>query len=123
MKIPYGRSDFRRHPPPRLLLTPDKTPFLPLLESDEAGYAHVLFCALGASASRPFAEHAGALLRRWQGGAVGRALRGVVEFQHPTPERSRYLVLSLDFSMVAADSGPEALRQGSWRCGAACEIS
>lgn len=42
MKIPYGRSSFeviRR----RQLFYVDKTPFLPLLESDEAGYGNLLF--------------------------------------------------------------------------------
>lgn len=42
MKIPYGIADFgtiRREG----FFFADKTPFLPLLESGEAGYAHLLF--------------------------------------------------------------------------------
>ena len=110
MKIPYGRSyfgDIRR----RGFFYADKTPFLPLLESDEAGYAHVLFLRprrFGKSTLLSMLEHYYDAGRAEQWDEL---FQGLWIFEHPTAERSRYLVLSLDFSMVAADSGPEALRQ------------
>jgi hypothetical protein len=110
MKIPYGRSDFgeiRR----RGLFYVDKTPFLPLLESDEAGYSYLLFFRprrFGKSTLLSMLEHYYDIGRKEQ---FDQTFKGLWIHEHPTPERSSYLVLSLDFSTVATDGGPEVLRR------------
>lgn len=37
--------------------------------------------------------------------------RGLWIHEHPTPERGRYLVLTLDFSQVGVDGDPDMLRR------------
>jgi len=109
MKIPYGRSDFeaiRR----RGLFYVDKTPFLPLLECDEEGYAYLLFLRprrFGKSTLLSMMEHYYDAGRADQ---FDELFEGLWIAEHPTPERSRYLVLSLDFSQVSASADPETLR-------------
>ena len=108
MKIPYGRSNFeelRR----RGFFYVDKTPFLPLLESDEAGYAYLLFLRprrMGKSLLASTLESYYDLLRADQFDEI---FRGLWIHEHPTPERNSYLVLPLDFSAVAADRDSDGL--------------
>src|SRR5262245_48612652 len=110
MKIPYGRSDFgqiRR----RGLFYVDKTPFLPLLESDESGLAYLLFLRprrFGKSTLLSMLEHYYDIGRKEQ---FDELFKGLWIHEHPTPERNRHLVLTLDFSAVATDGGPDALRR------------
>jgi hypothetical protein len=109
MKIPYGQSNFaglRRGG----FFYVDKTPFLPVLESAESGYAYLVFLrprrmgkSLLVSMMESYydvaqAEHFDALFG------------GLWIHAHPTPERNAFLVLKLDFSIVAADGDPAALR-------------
>jgi hypothetical protein len=108
MKIPYGRSNFeeiRR----RGFFYVDKTPYLPMLESDESGYAYLLFLRprrMGKSLLASMLEHYYDLGRAHQ---FDELFRGLWVHEHPTPERNAYLVLPLDFSPVATDRGHEAL--------------
>ena len=109
MKIPYGTSNFadiRREG----AFYADKTPFLPMLESAEAGYRYLLFLRprrFGKSTLLSMMEHYY---------DVGRAaerhdlFRGLWIHEHPTPLQSRYLVLPLDFSQVSTDRDPESLK-------------
>jgi len=108
MKIPYGMSNFedvRREG----FFYVDKTPFLPRLESAEAGYRHLLFLRprrMGKSLLASMLEHYYDLSRADR---FDDLFRGLWIHENPTPERSRYLVLPLDFSAVATDRGTEAL--------------
>lgn len=105
MKNPYGISDFGRIRDKGFFYA-DKTPFLAVLE---AGYQHVVFLRprrFGKSTLVSMLEHYYDLGRR---GDFDRRFEGLSVHEHPTEERSRYLVLAFDFSSVATDRGPEAL--------------
>src|SRR5262245_32472117 len=108
MRIPYGRSSFsdlRRGG----YFYADKTPFLPMLESAEAGYAYLLFLRprrFGKSTLLSMLEHYYDLARADQFDAL---FGGLWVHEHPTPERSQYLVLSLDFSPVSTTGGYEVV--------------
>ncbi len=110
MKIPYGRSDFaaiRRIG----MFYADKTPFLPHLESHEAGYGYLIFLRprrIGKSLLVSMLEHYYDLARKDQ---YDELFGGLWVHEHPTPERSSYLVLTLDFSPVSTGGDPEAIRR------------
>ena len=110
MKIPYGRSNFadiRRGG----FFYVDKTHFLPLLESAESGYGYLVFLRprrMGKSLLLSMLEHYYDLGRAEQ---FDELFEGLWVHENPTAERSRYLILSFDFSMVVSDGGPEALRR------------
>ncbi|HSN98131.1 MAG TPA: AAA family ATPase [Candidatus Nanopelagicales bacterium] len=107
MKIPYGISDFSQIREEGFFYA-DKTPFLPVLE---AGYRHIVFLRprrFGKSTLVSLLEHYYDLGRAER---FDELFRGLWVHAHPTPERSRYLVLSLDFSRVTTDDGPDALRR------------
>src|SRR5262249_50041726 len=108
MEIPYGRSNFaelRRNGYFYL----DKTPFIPLLESGQAGYPLLLRPRrFGKSTLLSMLEHYYDIGKRDQ---FDELFKGLWIHEHPTAERSSYLVLSLDFSGVATDGGQEALRR------------
>ena len=106
MKIPYGISDFGQIRGEGFFYA-DKTPFLPVLE---AGYRHVVFLRprrFGKSTLVSTLEHYYDLGKRDR---FDELFQGLWVHEHPTDERSRYLVLSLDFSSVATDRGQDALR-------------
>ena len=105
VKNPYGISDFGRIRDQGFFYA-DKTPFLPVLE---AGYQHIVLLRprrFGKSTLVSMLEHYYDLGRSE---SFDRRFGGLWVHSHPTEERSRYLVLSLDFSSVATDRGPEAL--------------
>ena len=108
MQIPYGRSNFeeiRR----RGYYYVDKTPFLPLLESAQVGYPLLLRPRrFGKSTLVSMLEHYYDVARQ---GQFDEIFGGLWVHEHPTPERNHYLVLVLDFSGVATDGGPGALRR------------
>ncbi len=107
MKIPYGISDFGRIRDNGFFYA-DKTPFLPVLET---GYEHVVFLRprrFGKSTLVSMLEHYYDLGRRDRWEAL---FGGLWVHQHPTSERSNYLVLTLDFSSVATDAGQDVLRR------------
>ena len=107
MKIPYGISDFGRIRDKGFFYA-DKTPFLPVLE---AGYEHVVFLRprrFGKSTLVSMLEHYYDLGRRDRWDAL---FGGLWVHENPTEERNGYLVLTLDFSSVAADRGEDALRR------------
>lgn len=107
MKIPYGLSDFRQIREEGYFYA-DKTPFLPALETY---YRHVVFLRprrFGKSTLVSMLEH------YYDVGHADRfdELFGALWVHaHPTPERSRYLVFTLDFSQMATDVGPDVLRR------------
>ena len=109
MKIPYGVSNFG------MLRTNgyfyvDKTPFLSELEN--LGPRYLLFLRprrIGKSLFVSLLEHYYDVGRAGQFDAL---FGGLWVHEHPTPERNRYLVLSLDFSQLPADGGVDALRHG-----------
>lgn len=107
MKIPYGICDFATLRGEGFFYA-DKTPCLPVLE---AGYRHVVFLRprrFGKSTLVSTLEHYYDLGRRDRWDAL---FRGLWVHQHPTAEQGAYLILSFDFSSVATDAGPEALRR------------
>ena len=110
MRIPYGRSSFsdiRRGG----YFYADKTPFLPQLESAEAGFRYLIFLRprrFGKSTLVSMLEHYYDLGRAPR---FDELFRGLWVHEHPTPERSKYLVLNLDFSRVSTDRGPEVLER------------
>jgi hypothetical protein len=107
MKIPYGISDFATLRGEGFFYA-DKTPFLPVLE---AGYRHVVFLRprrFGKSTLVSMLEHYYDLGRRDRWDAH---FQGLWIHQHPTAEQGAYLILAFDFSSVATDGGPEALRR------------
>ncbi len=110
MKIPYGRSNFADIRRGNFFYV-DKTPFLPHLESGDSGYAHLLFLRprrMGKSLLVSMLEHYYDLGWADQFDAL---FGGLWIHEHPTPERNSYLVLTLDFSVVATDGGEGTLRR------------
>ncbi|HWO26961.1 MAG TPA: AAA family ATPase [Kofleriaceae bacterium] len=110
MKIPYGTSDIGQIRAEGLFYV-DKTPFLPKLESAESGYRHLLFLRprrFGKSTLVSLLEHYYDISRESQFDAL---FQGLWIHAHPTAERNRYLVLTLDFSTVATHGGPETLER------------
>ncbi len=105
MKIPYGTSNFGQIREEGYFYA-DKTPFLSVLE---AGYRHVVFLRprrFGKSTLVSLLEHYYDLGHKDR---FDELFRGLWVHEHPTEERNRYLVLTLDFSIVATDRGQEAL--------------
>jgi hypothetical protein len=115
MKIPYGQSHFatlRR----RGMFYADKTPFLPLLESEDAGFRHLLFLRprrFGKSTLVSMLEHYYDLA---EAPHFDELFRGLWIHEHPTPERNRYLVLVLDFSPVSTEGDAAAIQQSFATC-------
>jgi hypothetical protein len=119
MKIPYGISDFDQIRGEGFFYA-DKTPFLPVLE---ASYRHVVFLRprrFGKSTLVSMLEHYYDLGRRDRWDAL---FEGLWVHQHPTEERSRYLVLTLDFSGVATDGGQETLRRTFFEAVRGCVVT
>src|SRR5207248_507525 len=105
MKIPYGMSNFAQLRAGDYFYV-DKTPFLPVLE--DLGPRYLLFLRprrMGKSLLVSLLEHYYDLGWAEQFDAL---FAGLWIHEHPTPERGRYLVLALDFSMVGVDGGEEA---------------
>jgi hypothetical protein len=110
MKIPYGQSNFAALRANGLFYV-DKTPFIPLLESDEAGYRYALFLRprrFGKSTLLSMFEHYYDLHRKEQ---FDDLFGGLWIHERPTSERSSYLVLTLDFSPVMTDCGLDEMRR------------
>jgi hypothetical protein len=108
MQIPYGRSNFEEIRRGGYFYV-DKTPFLPLLERGAVGYPLFLRPRrFGKSTFLSLLEHYYDLGRAEQ---FDDLFQGLWVHDHPTPERSRYLVLSFDFSQVGAGDDGEALRR------------
>jgi len=110
MRIPYGKSNFAALRADRYFYA-DKTPFIPELESQTAGYDHVLFLRprrIGKSLLVSMLEHYYDLGRKDR---YDELFEGLWIHQHPTPGRNKYLALTLDFSPVTTDGGPAAMRQ------------
>ncbi len=102
MKIPYGHSNFEEIRRSGFFYV-DKTPFLPMLESGAGGLAYLLFLRprrVGKSLLASMLEHYYDLARepRWDD-----LFRGLWIHEQPTPNRSGYLALTLDFSPVVTD--------------------
>ena len=110
MRIPYGTSNFsdiRRGG----YFYADKTPFLPQLESAEAGFRYLIFLRprrFGKSTLLSMLEHYYDLHRAAE---FDELFGGLWVHDHPTPERGQYLVLSLDFSPVNTDGNAADIRR------------
>ncbi len=108
MKIPYGNADFaeiRR----KGSFYVDKTPFLPVLESDEFGYKNLVFLRprrFGKSLLVSMMSYYYDLSRAKE---FDELFGGLWVHEHPTPEKNKYLVLNLNFSRVGVDQGMEML--------------
>ena len=110
MKIPYGLSNFA------LLRTEgyfyaDKTPFIPALENAALGHRYLLFLRprrFGKSLLLSLLEH---YYDRGHADEFDALFGGLWIHEHPTPERNKYLALTLDFSPVATDAGVDVMRR------------
>jgi hypothetical protein len=108
MKIPYGISNFGDLRTEGYFYI-DKTPFL--AEIEQLGPRYLLFLRprrIGKSLFLSLLEHYYDLARAAR---FDELFRGLWIHDHPTPERSRYLVLRLDFSQIAVDGGAPLLRR------------
>src|SRR5262249_31347254 len=100
MQIPYGRSNFEEIRRKGFFYV-DKTPCLPLLERAPVGSPLFLRPRrFGKSTLLSMLEHYYDLARKDQ---FDELFGGLWVHAHPTPERSSYLVLALDFSGVDID--------------------
>src|SRR5215468_6011107 len=103
MKIPYGVSNFAVIRTEGYFYV-DKTPFLPVLE--DLGPRYLVFLRprrMGKSLLVSLLEH---YYDAGRADAFDALFRGLWIHEHPTPQRGRYLVLTLDFSQMNV-SGPE----------------
>ncbi len=108
MKIPYGMANFAKIRKNGYFYV-DKTPFLPMLESAERGYAHLLFLRprrMGKSALVSMLSH---YYDRARASEFDALFRGLWIHDHPTPEKNGYVVLNLNYSQVSSDGGHAAL--------------
>ncbi len=110
MKIAYGNANFadiRR----RGSFYVDKTPFLPILESDELGSKNIIFLRprrFGKSSLLSMMEHYYDIAQSDQ---YDELFRGLWIYDHPTPEKSKYMVLRLDFSQMSVDEDEDVLQR------------
>ncbi len=110
MKIPYGLSNFASLRTEGYFYA-DKTPFIPELENAPLGHRYVLLLRprrFGKSLLLSMLEHYYDVGYAEQFDAL---FGGLWVHEHPTPERSRYLALTLDFSPVATDAGVDVMRR------------
>ncbi len=108
MKIPYGMANFAQIRQGGYFYV-DKTPFLPMLESAERGYRNLIFLRprrMGKSALVSMLEHY--YDRSWAD-QFDDLFRGLWIHEHPTPEKSAYVVLNLNYSQVSADGDQASL--------------
>ena len=108
MKIPYGIANFADVRSGGYFYV-DKTPFLSVLE--DLGPRSLLFLRprrMGKSLLVSLLSHYYDLDRAEQFDAL---FRGLWIHEHPTPERGRYLVLTLDFSQVGVDGDDDTRRR------------
>lgn len=114
MKIPYGNADFANIRRSGMFYV-DKTPFLPELENAELGYKNLVFLRprrFGKSSLVSMMEHYYDLTRADE---FDELFGGLWIHDHPTPEKNKHLVLSLNFSRVATDQGFDTLVYSFWR--------
>ncbi len=113
IKLPYGVSNFAD-----LRLNGryyvDKTAFIAPLEEEALGGPYVLFLR-----PRRFGKSLWlSTLESYYGISQARDFDalfcGLAVHKSPTPLRSSYLVLRLDFSPILTSEGPEALRTSFW---------
>jgi hypothetical protein len=109
MKIAYGNADFATIRKSGAFYV-DKTPFLPMLESFEFGSQNILFLRprrFGKSSLISMMEHYYDIHLSDQ---VDELFQGLWIHEHPTPEKSKYMVLHLDFSQLSAHEDEDVLR-------------
>jgi hypothetical protein len=108
MKIPYGTANFgliRREG----YFYVDKTPFLPVLESPEAGYRNVIFLRPRRMGKSALVSMLGHYYDAYRADEFDALFRGLWVHDHPTAEKNSYLVLNLNFSTVSGEGGRDAL--------------
>ncbi len=108
MKIAYGDADFANIRRDGCFYV-DKTPFLPVLESREFGSKNIIFLRprrFGKSSLLSMMEHYYDISLSDE---YDELFRGLWIHDHPTPEKSKFMVLHLNFSQVSAGGGEQAL--------------
>lgn len=108
----YGSADFADIRRTKAFYV-DKTPYLPMLEHPTFGGKHLLFLR-----PRRFGKSSLlSLMLHYYDASLANVydelFSGLWIHEHPTPEKSRYLVLHLNFSTVTA-SGDEAVLQANF---------
>jgi hypothetical protein len=109
MKIPYGTADFAWLRQGGFFYV-DKTRFIPRLEDARLGRKNLLFLRprrFGKSTLVSMLHHYYDIARA---DAFAQLFAGLAIAECPTAERSRYLVLRLDFAGLTTDQGIEGLR-------------
>ncbi len=110
MRIPYGQSNFASLRADRAFYA-DKTPFLPALESFEAGYRFLIFLRprrIGKSLLVSMLAHYYDLAQKEH---FDELFGGLWVHSNPTPERNNYFALTLDFSSVDTEGDAQAIRR------------
>ncbi len=110
MKIAYGNADFANIRRDGCFYV-DKTPYLPILESYELGSKNIIFLRprrFGKSSLLSMMEHYYDIAQSDQ---YDELFRGLWIHDHPTPEKSKYMVLRLDFSQMSADEDEDVLQE------------
>src|SRR5262245_31471009 len=102
MKIPYGLANFARIRQEGFFYV-DKTPFLPMLESAEAGYTSLIFLRPRRMGKSALVSMLGCYYDIHRAGEFDALFRGLWVHDHPTPEKNKYLVLHLNFSTVSGE--------------------
>ncbi len=108
MQIPYGLANFAAIREGNFFYV-DKTPFLPLLESGATASRALIFLRprrMGKSALVSLLSHYYDVYREAEFDSL---FRGLWVYDHPTPEKNKYLILNLNFSTVAGGGDLEAL--------------
>ncbi len=104
VKFAYGEADFAKIRRKEAFYV-DKTPFLPELERTDFGYSKLIFLRprrFGKSLLINMMEHYYdiALANQYDD-----LFKGLWIYDNPTPEKSKYMVLHLNFSTVSTDGG------------------
>lgn len=105
----YGNADFASHRRAKAFYV-DKTPFLPVLENPMSGGTALVFLRprrFGKSSLISMMKHYYDISLADQ---FDELFRGLWVYDHPTPEKSRYLVLHLNFSTMTASSDETVLQ-------------
>ncbi|MBK9259830.1 MAG: AAA family ATPase [Polyangiaceae bacterium] len=110
MRIAYGEADFAKIRRGGFFYV-DKTPFLHELERADLGYSKLVFLRprrFGKSSLVSMMEHYYDVAL---GAHFDELFRGLWVHEHPTPEKSKYFVLHLNFSLVASSPDENVVRE------------
>ncbi len=108
MKIPYGTANFAEIRREGYFYV-DKTPFLPMLENAEFGYSNLMLLRPRRMGKSALVSMLSYYYDRTRTTEFETLFRGLWVYDHPTPEKNRYVVLNLNYSQVSSDGGHTAL--------------